>query len=77
MELVYIETMSGISKKDNPYHLLKLANPNTFENHVVGYDPQYLDKPVFQRGQRVIIGGDLRTPFNDTKFVVTSITSAE
>lgn len=75
MELVFIEEMSGISKKDRPYHLLKLADPLTFENHMISYDPNFItkDKINFARGQKVRLDGRLQTPFKDTQFVATSI----
>lgn len=73
MEYVFIEEMSGISKADRPYHLLKLADSKTFENHVISYDPNYLQKPTFNRGEKVKIDGELRTPFNNTQFVATKI----
>lgn len=76
MEYVFIEEMSGISKADRPYHLLKLADPKTYENHVISYDPQYLKKPEFNRGQKVHVTGELRTPFQNTMFVATAINKA-
>lgn len=74
---VFIEAMAGISKKDNPYHMLKLADPITFENHLISYDPNYISKkPDFLRGDKVTIEGELRTPYNNTQFVATSIKKA-
>lgn len=75
-KLVFIEAMSGISKTDRPYHLLKLADPKTFENHVISYDPDHMEKPSFPRGELVTVQGELRTPFNNTNFVATSIKKA-
>lgn len=76
MELVFIEEISGISQKSNrPYHLIKLADPQTFENHTVSYDPNHLSKEKlrFNRGQKVVINGILSTPFGQTQFLATGV----
>lgn len=75
MELIFVEEMSGISKTDRPYNLFKLADPLTFENHLISYDPNFIskDKINFSRGQKVKLEGRLQTPFKDTQFVATTI----
>lgn len=78
MELIFIEETSGLSKKEREYHLLKLADPQTFENHLISYDPHYLKKEdfqQFQRGEKVRVEGQLRTMFTNTNFVCTHIES--
>lgn len=74
-QLVFVEEMHGISKKQKPYHLLKLADPLTYENHVISYDPAYInpDKFDIKRGQKVELTGRLTTPFDNTGIIATGI----
>lgn len=75
-QLVFIEEMSGISKRDKPYHLLKVADPETFENHTISYDSIAIPKSVFaelRKGQKIVLDGDLSTPYGNTQFFATSI----
>ena len=77
--LVFIEEISGLSKKDKPYHLIKLADSDTFENHTISYCPVSIQKNVFsslKKGEKVIIDGQLTTPFGNTQFQATSIKKA-
>lgn len=79
MEYVFIESMNGIGKNSNkPYHLIKLACPKTFQNHMLSYDPAYIspDSIAFRSGDKVTVDGVLSTPYNNTQFVLTSIKKA-
>lgn len=76
MQYVFLEENSGVSQKGNQYNLIKLADPKTYENHVVSYDPNFLQTVSLQgiaRGTKVEIEGDLRTPYQNTQFVVTRL----
>ena len=75
-QLVFIEAMYGIGKNSKkPYHLIKLADPVTYENHVVSFDPAFIvpEKIDFKRGQKVELKGRLSTPFDNTGIIATSI----
>lgn len=79
MKYVFLEEMSGIGKNSNrPYNLLKLACPNTFQNHTISYDPRKVSPESinYSQGDLVEINGVLNTPFNNTGFVCTSIKKA-
>lgn len=75
-QFVLIEEMSGIGKESQkPYHMLKLASPETYENHRISYDPDYVDfqKAGIKRGDLVSLDLDLRTPYNNTQAVCIGI----
>ena len=75
-QLVFIEAMYGIGKNSKkPYHLIKLADPVTYENHVISFDPAFIvpEKIDIQRGQKVELTGRLATPFDNTTVIATSI----
>lgn len=77
---VFIEEMSGTGKESGkPYHMLKLASPETFENHRISYDPNYVDwsKVHIKRGDLVTLDLALRTPYNNTQPVCTAIQLAK
>ena len=78
--LVFIERIAGVSKKtDKPYHLLKLADADTFENHTISYDSISIPETVFadlKKGTKVVLDGELNTPFGNTQFTATSIKRA-
>lgn len=75
--LVFLEENSGIGKNSKkPYHLLKLADPETFENHLISYDSISIPESVFadiRKGQKVVLDGNLTTPYDNTQFIATSI----
>lgn len=71
---VFIEESSGIGKESGkPYHFLKLANPDTFQNHRVAYDPNRLTSINFLSGERVHVDFDLATPYNNTQALAYNI----
>ena len=75
-EYVFIEEMHGIGKKSNkPYHFMKLACPISYQNHLVSYDPAFVnpDKFDLKRGQKVLLAGRLDTPFDNTGVIITSV----
>lgn len=66
---VFIEASSGISKKTgNPYNILKAADPITYENHVIKFDPERTG-PLnhFVRGDRIHIDLQAVTPYDNTQ----------
>lgn len=75
MEYVFIDHMHGISGKGNPYHMIKLADSATFENHRISYDPNYIHPSAidFRKGEVVKIEGQLNSPYSSTEFIATSI----
>lgn len=76
MQYVFLEENSGVSQKGNNYNLIKLADPATYENHVISYDPNFLQPVSLQsitRGSKVEVTGDLRTPYQNTQFVATKL----
>ncbi|PJO40546.1 hypothetical protein [Lysinibacillus xylanilyticus] len=75
MQLKFLSENFGIGKTSNkPYHMIKLADPNTFENHTISVDPAYIQPPLnFATGQLLEIEGRLATPFNNTQFIATVI----
>ncbi len=77
---VFIEENSGIGKNSNkPYHMLKLASPDTYENHRINYDPNYVDftKISAKRGDLVELQLELRTPYDNTQAVCTGLQPAK
>lgn len=77
---VFIEENSGIGKNSGkPYHMLKLASPDTFENHRISYDPNYVEfsKVGIKRGDLVTLELDLRTPYDNTQALCTGIQLAK
>lgn len=76
MQYVFLEESSGVSQKGNQYNFIKLADPTTFENHLISYDPNFLQPTALQaisRGTKVEVAGDLRTPYQNTQFVATRL----
>lgn len=75
MQLKFLEENYGIGKtSQKPYHLIKLADPETFENHTISYDPLTIKPGIeIQRGQLIELEGRLTTPYNNTGFIATSI----
>lgn len=75
MQLKFLSENYGTGKTSGkPYHMLKLADPNTFENHTISVDPAYIQPPLnFTAGQLVELHGRLTTPFNNTQFICTHI----
>lgn len=79
-QFVVIEEMSGTGKNSGkPYHMLKLASPETYENHRINYDPNYIDwnKVGIKRGDLVLLDLDLRTPYDNTQAVCIGIQLAK
>lgn len=75
MKLKFIAENSGISQKTNkPYNMIKLADPNSLENHMISFDPNQIKSPIpISKGQLVEIDGELTTPYSNTQFFATSI----
>lgn len=75
MKLKFVNENHGIGKESGkPYHFVKLADPETFENHVITVDSAYLQAPLnIPSGTLVEIQGRLSTPFNHTQFLLTHI----
>lgn len=74
----FIEVKSGIAKKSgNPYNLITLANPDTFDQLLTSFDPMRtgpLDH--FRRGDEVHVDFEAVKRFNDTTPVAYSVTKA-
>ncbi|HWK24766.1 MAG TPA: hypothetical protein VNS08_17265 [Ureibacillus sp.] len=71
---VVLEEIRGVSKKGNPYHMVKFADTQTFENHVLSVDENSIKEELgLKHGQKVVIDLDLRTDFRGTNAVITSI----
>lgn len=75
MKLKFINENYGIGKESGkPYHFVKLADPETFENHVISVDSAYLQAPLnIPYGALVEIKVRLTTPFNHTQVLLTHI----
>lgn len=75
MQLKFLEENYGVGKQSQkPYHLLKLADPETYENHTISYDPLFIQPGIaIARGQLIEIEGRLTTPYNNTGFIATSL----
>lgn len=75
MELQFISENRGISKDSGkPYHMLKLGDPKTLENHTIPVDQDYVTQPFnIMRGTLVKVEGHLSTPYNRTNFVCTRL----
>lgn len=79
-QYVFIEENSGIGKNSGkPYHMLKLASPDTYENHRINYDPNYVDftKISAKRGDLVELQLELRTPYDNTQPICTGLQLAK
>lgn len=76
MELIFVSENKGISKKnEKPYHLVKLADPKTLENHTLTVDQAYINQAFnFVGGTPVKVEGRLSSPYNSTQFVCTKLT---
>lgn len=75
MQLKFLEENYGIGKtSQKPYHLLKLADPETYENHTISYDPLFITPGIqIARGTLIELNGRLSTPFQNTGFVATTL----
>lgn len=74
MKVKFINENFGVSTKSGrPYHMVKVADPQTLENHTISVDAAYIQPPLnFKAGQEIEIVGRLSTPFNQTQFVLIS-----
>lgn len=74
MKVKFINENFGVSQKNGrPYHMVKVADPVTLENHTISVDSAYVQPPLnFKSGQEIEISGRLSTPFNQTQFLLTS-----
>lgn len=74
---VVLEEIRGTSKKGNPYHMIKFADTQTFANHVLSVDDNYIkDELGLKQGQKVTLELDLRTDFRGTNAIITQVKSA-
>ena len=79
MELQFISENRGISKeKQTPYHMVKLGDPKTLENHTIAVDQDYVTQPFnIMRGTLVKVEGHFSTPYNRTNFLCTKLTPVQ
>lgn len=71
---VVLEEIHGVSKKGNPYHMVKFADVKTFANHVLSVDANYIAQPVgLKQGQKVQLTTDFVTDFRGTNAVIQAI----
>lgn len=71
---VVLEEIKGVSKKGNPYHMLKFADTQTFENHTLSLDENYIKEELgLKHGQKVVLELDLKTDFRGTNALITSV----
>ena len=75
MELIFVSENKGISTKTNkPYHMVKLSDPKTYENHTLSVDQSYIAELFnFVSGTRVKVEGRLSTPYSNTQFLCTKL----
>lgn len=76
MELILLHENKGISNKtQKPYHMLKLADPTTLENHTVSVDQSYINQPFnYPSGSMVKMEVRPSTPYDRTMFLCTKLT---
>lgn len=75
-DFVVIEVLKGTSTKSNrPYMMLKVANPETYENFTLSCDVtrNYAD---FSKGEKVKLKIDLVDFYGKTQIMVTDIIAA-
>jgi len=74
----FIEAKSGISKKNgNPYNLLTLANPDTYDQLLVSFDPKRTGQiDHFQRGDEVHVDFEAIKRYDSTSQVAYYVSKA-
>lgn len=69
-----LEEIRGTSKKGNPYHMIKFADTQTFANHVLSVDENFIKEELgLKQGQKILLELDLRTDFRGTNAIITSV----
>lgn len=72
--LIYVSERHGVSKQDNPYQFIKLANPKTFENYELFAEG--VSVSGLKKGDLVNIEVDLSAGYGKTNVNIVSLTPA-
>ena len=76
-QYIILEEISGISKKGNPYHMIKFADAKTFANHTLSVDQNFIKEPLgLKQGQKVTFETDYSTGFHGTNTVIQRVVQA-
>lgn len=73
-EYIVLEEIHGISKKGNPYHMIKFADSKTFANHTLSVDQNFIKEALgLKNGQKVAFETDYSTGFHGTSTVIQRV----
>ncbi len=79
---IFVSAQDGIIEQEDgrktEWANVKLADPETFENHTINYDKNYIREGAFpQRGEKIQPVIELRTPFKKTSVVMIAYKRAD